>query len=501
MLENHCRRYAPLLVWILVVMTLILIPLKIIGLGYLPTDDALRHAAKAVSGKPWSEILVVRPELDFDHNYGWHTILGAVYRLSGWSTEGLVIFATVALFLVATLPTLGLFRRPEAFITVLLLGVVVLPPDMLRLFLGRPLVFSVAALLVILWWWRQPEELPPSRAMLAGTVVLIALSVFIHGSWYLWVLPLGAMAVAGQFWAAVRLGGCWVAGTLLGSLLTGSPWVFLKTSFLMAHGAVDKDLPMRFLVAEFRPIPATNSVLLMLVATVLLLLGRSDGRFHSRRIFNPVFVLAVLGWVLGLKVGRFWYDWGFPACLLWLAWEFQDLYEKYVSADGLRRLGLVAVLCAAAFNAFTSDLNSRWTTHLDRQFLNTKDPALQEWLPGKGGIVYSTDMRVFYNTFFQNPSAPWRYVLGYEPVLMPKEDLEIFRQLQTKNGAGSVWERWLKKMRPEDRIMLQTESVPGTPLMPGMEWKSAGGMWIGRRTSAPITTPSPAPASAPPASP
>ena len=48
------RRYVPLAVWVIVILTLLLIPLKIIGYGYIPPDDALRHAGKAVSGKSWS---------------------------------------------------------------------------------------------------------------------------------------------------------------------------------------------------------------------------------------------------------------------------------------------------------------------------------------------------------------------------------------------------------------------------------------------------------------
>ena len=48
------RRYVPLAVWVILILTLLLIPLKIIGYGYIPPDDALRHAGKAVSGKSWS---------------------------------------------------------------------------------------------------------------------------------------------------------------------------------------------------------------------------------------------------------------------------------------------------------------------------------------------------------------------------------------------------------------------------------------------------------------
>ena len=40
------KRYIPLAVWVVAVLTIALVPFKIIGLGFLPMDDALRHAAK-----------------------------------------------------------------------------------------------------------------------------------------------------------------------------------------------------------------------------------------------------------------------------------------------------------------------------------------------------------------------------------------------------------------------------------------------------------------------
>jgi len=52
----------PLLARGLVLATLLFIPLRILGEGYWPRDDALHHAAKAVSGKDWSEILVLRAD-------------------------------------------------------------------------------------------------------------------------------------------------------------------------------------------------------------------------------------------------------------------------------------------------------------------------------------------------------------------------------------------------------------------------------------------------------
>ena len=46
------RRYVPLAVWAIVILVILVIPLRVIQYGFLPGDDALRHAAKAVSGKP-----------------------------------------------------------------------------------------------------------------------------------------------------------------------------------------------------------------------------------------------------------------------------------------------------------------------------------------------------------------------------------------------------------------------------------------------------------------
>jgi len=68
-------RYVPLLVLAAAFFVVLLLPLKIIGYGYLPPDDALADAAKAISGKPWPEILVLRSDYAIDNHIGWHTFL------------------------------------------------------------------------------------------------------------------------------------------------------------------------------------------------------------------------------------------------------------------------------------------------------------------------------------------------------------------------------------------------------------------------------------------
>src|SRR5271169_872258 len=99
------RRYVPLAVWAIVILVILVIPLKIIEYGFLPGDDALRHAAKAVSGKPWPDILVLGPAFKIDTNFGWHLLLRQIYLWNKCAppdeardTEKLVLFSIVALF-------------------------------------------------------------------------------------------------------------------------------------------------------------------------------------------------------------------------------------------------------------------------------------------------------------------------------------------------------------------------------------------------------------------
>src|SRR5439155_5094898 len=60
----------PRIARLLVLAAAILIPFRILGHGYLPGDDALRHAGKVVSGKDWSEILLMRAYMLIDCHPG-----------------------------------------------------------------------------------------------------------------------------------------------------------------------------------------------------------------------------------------------------------------------------------------------------------------------------------------------------------------------------------------------------------------------------------------------
>src|SRR5712672_2620369 len=96
---DSLKRYVPLAAWMIVILVILAIPLKIIGYGYLPGDDTLRHAAKAVSGKSWSEILVLNDVYKIDHEFGWNLLLEKVHRWTHWDAEKLVLFSVIGLFI------------------------------------------------------------------------------------------------------------------------------------------------------------------------------------------------------------------------------------------------------------------------------------------------------------------------------------------------------------------------------------------------------------------
>jgi hypothetical protein len=98
-------------------------------------------------------------------------------------------------------------------------------------------------------------------------------------------------------------------------------------------------------------------------------------------------------------------------------------------------------------------------------------------------------MTIFYQTFYKNPNADWRYVLGYEPALMSDEDFKVYQDVLWNFGDPRAYQPWVEKMRPQDRLVIRSpRSSP--PNIPELEWNyGVSGIWIGRlpQTS---TTPS-----------
>jgi hypothetical protein len=457
---------------LLAFVVLALIPLQILADGFLPQDDALRHAAKAISGRDWSDILLHRPGI-VDFSPGWHALLALVHRTTGLDALGLVLVEVTSLFLLFSLGPLLLMRRAEAWVVALATVAVLEPQMVMRLTLGRPLILSMAVVTVICLLWTRLDGERMSRAAFAAIAALIATATWIHGSWYLYALPIVAFFLAGRRRAAGRLFVATAYGVAVGALLTGSPLTFLRQNLELALSIGGGGISGW--VFELRPYP--GSPMLVLAVTLIVVMRRAWRGEPARTLLSdPVFMLAMLGWALGLRSARFWMDWGTPAVLVFIALELQALW--LASEPHRRRLLSGMAVCLLCFLVWTGNVNDRWSNpSRDTAFRALLAPEHAGALPDSGGILYSDDKTAFYDLFFLRPTANWRYSTGYAPELMPAEDYRVYHdRIATSVEA---LEPWVRKMRPEDRMVIRDPR--GIPPWRWLEWHAVGDhLWSGR---------------------
>ena len=471
-------RLVPVITLCVVLSVLFLIPLKVISYGYLPPDDALRHAAKVISEKNWDEILVMRDGIPMDSHPGWHAFLGFFRGLCGWNAGSLVVFSVVFLFLVFCLIPPVFLPRPEAWLLTLLIILLANYVFLLRLFLGRPYIFTMAAVLLIsfIWPFFKKKKFPYGPAVIL--TLAIAASTWIHCGWYLFALPVLCFFLAGQRRAGLRIALCAAAGVAAGAFFTGNAYIFLRQTFLHAVNAFSNHPLQRMLVSEFQPFG--GNALMIIAILGILALRRARGERPGKALKDPVFCLMAAGWVLGFLSQRFWLDWGMPAACAWIAVELNVIFEKHTGYFALQRVFLSGLAAAALFLGLAQDnLRGRWTTGLIKENLSLENPEHRKWLPGKGGIFYSSEMDLFYDTFFENPQGEWRYVLGFEPTWMSADNLEIFRNIQWNFHDDKSFRPWVKKMKPADRLVMRRPKKD-PPDIPGLEWHYAvTGIWVG----------------------
>ena len=242
--------------------------------------------------------------------------------------------------------------------------------------------------------------------------------------------------------------------------------------------APDQNLLSRMLVSEFLPQHGNFYVALIIAAIISIRIYRKQ---WSRAVIdNPVFWNIISGLLLGFLVGRFWSDWGLVAAFVWIAWELNRVSEEILPFNSRKRFITVTLLSACFFIIITSDIRSRWSFGIPRYPLQYDKATAEEkaWFPDSGGIMYNDNMLLFYQTFFYNPHAPWKYVLGFEPVLMRPDDLAIYRNIQRSNNAADSYNPWIKKMTAKDRMVFCTNK---TPAIDALEWKCINrNTWLGR---------------------
>jgi len=480
--DQHAR-YLTLAVWLGTALLLLLIPLKILSMGYLPPDDVLRHTAKAVSGKTWPEIMLIREGFGGDEHPGWHAMLGLFHRLFGWDTDGLIYFSLLVPCVVFWFALLLGRKRPEALLGALLAAAVTAPDTLMRPLIGRPFVFMMIVYVIVLQWWVRREKISPGMAAL--TTALFAVSVWVHGAWYLFGIVPAGFALAGQWRKSLVVAGCWLAGTFFGATFTGHPFAYLRETTAHLFGVFGGQSQPQALVFELQP--GSGDVAFLLVLGLVLVWRVARGEWKPGVVRHPLVIIAALGWVLGLQISRFWLDWGFPAALVWLAQELEEALTSGIPAGTFPSILLAGFAALGIFITATRDTNNRWTANLATEYVTPDTPGIDGWLPDSGGLVYDSQMSVFFRFFYKNPHAPWRYVLGFEPGIMPEDDFATLRNIQ-KDASPEAYVPWVKKMQPADRMILLANSQPD---IPGLEWHHAvADTWIGRlpRTNAPAST-------------
>jgi len=323
--ETPSARYAPLAVWIITVATLVFIAFKVITYGYIPAGDARRHVAKAFTDRTYSEIIVLTPEYGTDQSPGWDWILHQLHVATGWDRDKLISFSVVSLLLCVFGAALPFVRRPEAWLLALLAQMVAIPELMTRWTQARPFLLTEAVLIAILFAWSKAGE-RISGWKIIFTTIGVALSVCIHGTWYLWALPLAAFFLAGAWRRLVGLTCCVMAGVLLGGLMTGKPFVFLKASVSMVTLVFKEHVPQWMLVGEFQP--SYGEFATVILVAVVYLWRRQRIAAEPKWFRQPVVWMFVICWILGFKADRFWADWGLPAAVVWLTLQFEEILQR-----------------------------------------------------------------------------------------------------------------------------------------------------------------------------
>jgi len=459
----------------------LLIPAKIVSYGYLPPDDALRHSAYAVTDRGWSDIMLLNPELrpENDGQAGWNSFLRIVHKVTGWSATRIADFSVILAFLTFTVSGLVASGNPPAWLLACTLMAVIEPGLMTKLLLGRPLFLTMSTVVILTFIWMRDRPVP-WRIELPIVFAVLAIDITAHSSaWYLWAIAIPPLVVCRR-WSSLRIFvGAWAGAIAVACLVNGpyngvvAPVLGLQLAFLHA------DTFRSNLVTELQPSGAP--VITLLMAAMYLGLKVVRGASWRSEILRVDVCFVILGWTLGLYVGRFWIEWGLPALIVWLTKEIRDGLD--LKASGLARpletLGVFGLAACILYLTQTVDLRGRYTNSLRNPMLWAPVTDLEAELPEEGGILYLTDMGAFYTIFHRLPDAPFKFALAMEAGAMRPEDLKVYRAVQS-TGKLEEYKPWFDKMTPKDRILIQQATKPEWS---GIEFHKFFAGWMGRKGS------------------
>lgn len=457
-----------LLMGLLVAGALALAALKIVDYAFIPPDDALRHAATAVSERSYTEVVLFAEDVPaVDTTPGWHTLLRFLHRFVGLDKYGLVSFSVFILFLVVVAAPLVLLRRPEAWGIALLLGVVVNPGYSVRLAFGRPFLLTTTALVVFVLVWDRLTAHPRDRRTLALCAAAAVVATWLHSTWFLlYAVPLASL-FSGRRRASASLFLAVSAGVVVGALLTLQPVAHLTYPVIHVWKTMGTT-PAPFRTSELQPFSGDALYVFLLL---LLLVGRATlPELKELSLRHAGFLTVLGGWVLGFVASRFWTDIGLPALLAVAALALQRILEARTARGSAERWVLGGAVAAALFLAISANHARRWeASPLFRvRYFQEHPEEMASWLPGPGGTMYNTETRAFHTFYFAYPDAPWRYVLGPEQGIMPRDDREVLQAIYDGQG-WDAYEPWVERLGPDDRIFFTIPPGVEPPRWEGVE--------------------------------
>jgi hypothetical protein len=221
--QNDAERVTRSALFLLVLAVFLLIPLRIIAYGYVPPDDALRHAAFATVDRTWGDILLFDPAFPagMDPHAGWHATLRAIHEATGWEQGRLVSCAVVLAFWVFAFSGAVASGNPPAWFLACALMSALEPILLGKLYLGRPLFFSMSAVTVLLLLWTRREPLRVYTEF-GVSFLMLAIAIFMHPtSWYLWAMLVPPLVVCRKWRSLASFAAAWTLAVAAAATLNG----------------------------------------------------------------------------------------------------------------------------------------------------------------------------------------------------------------------------------------------------------------------------------------
>lgn len=469
------KKYIPLLILVISAILLLIIPLKILSLGFAPQDDIRANCGVIASERSWGDFLVLNEETRISIHVGWLNLWKCFYGLTGRDKEFLLLGMVAIMFWVITLLPLFTLNRPEALLGGLF-ACFVADPDWTRALLGRPHNFDMAFMLFFGLWWNRLRARSTPVAVMGILALLAGLASFSHAVFYLFVIPVAVTGIAGEWRVFRRLAVSILCGVTVGLLATGHAWDYTAQSIIHVYRTINTQLLERQLAMELWS--NTMNMDIALVVILFLLWRQARHAWKLQVVKSPLFLLCVLYWILGFKVTRFWNDWGSPAVIAWLTLELQSFLRRAQDSSSPGRIGLTLTLGLALFLFTTANVQDRWSNAATFETIDTAKPEQANLLPEPGGILYHPDMGLYNTLVYTYPHGRWKYILGEESSHMPEDDRAIFLNILYEKMAPGAFKPWVEKLRPQDRIAIYSRSRP--PFNQLLWANPIHTLWIGR---------------------